>query len=599
MFNKILDVARSSEYDFRQTANPNDPLKHLFADWVDYYRLKWSIAHVLQPKSILEVGVRFGYSALAFLNACPQSSYLGIDLDSDSFGGVKGAIRWAEEITRPFKSEFIIGDTQQMSRFPGQIYDLIHVDGQQDGDGSWHDLQMALQQARWILADGFFWTEQNFAAISQFLYRYRDLIQFYGVIPGYAGELLIKTSPEYLKSDTPVEGRTTSRGIRESFTSSYYLQECGGFEEYKQSGGKFLNDARLQALATVAAMRNPQRVLDLGCGRGELTHFFADQGAQVMAVDYSNAAIELCEKTFEGEPTLRNQVHLVCANICEVRLSGVFDAITASDVIQHLSPAELEVLYRRVSQHLAQTGLFVLHTSPNLWYYKYHYARRRRLAELIGAYLPPQPRTRSELLMHINEQSPRVLKQSLQRYFNNVLVWFGEPGRPIRSMLEKMSHWELAASRDLFAVASHSFIDMEELKQGFLCWPLPLAELDRIQLRVSNVPTVVAPASEFSVLVHMSNESPSAISSCPPNPIHISYHWLQEDAHGILVFDGERSGIKPPLYSGARRHLNVRVRAPMQTGTFVLRLTLVQELVRWFDNPPLSVKSDVHIRVGN
>ena len=44
----IAEAAHST-YDFRDNACPADPLRHLFSEWVPYYRLKWAIAHALQP----------------------------------------------------------------------------------------------------------------------------------------------------------------------------------------------------------------------------------------------------------------------------------------------------------------------------------------------------------------------------------------------------------------------------------------------------------------------------------------------------------------------------------------------------------------------
>ncbi len=79
MIERIIRAYEESNYDFRQYANLADPLRDLFPEWVDYYRMKWAIAKVLQPESILEVGVRFGYSARAFLEACPDAVYTGID----------------------------------------------------------------------------------------------------------------------------------------------------------------------------------------------------------------------------------------------------------------------------------------------------------------------------------------------------------------------------------------------------------------------------------------------------------------------------------------------------------------------------------------
>jgi hypothetical protein len=87
MLDEILNIARESKYDFRETAFPEDPLKHLFPDWISYYKLKWAVARVLQPRSILEIGVGYGYSALAFLNASPSARYVDIDFESPIFGG--------------------------------------------------------------------------------------------------------------------------------------------------------------------------------------------------------------------------------------------------------------------------------------------------------------------------------------------------------------------------------------------------------------------------------------------------------------------------------------------------------------------------------
>src|SRR4051794_5262627 len=114
MFQEIIGLAASSEYDFRATANPQDPLRHLFGEWLPYYRTKWAIARTLQPKRVLEIGVRYGYSALAFLDACPEAQYLGIDIDSDLYGGENGAIAWARQATSEYNADFLVADSQQL-----------------------------------------------------------------------------------------------------------------------------------------------------------------------------------------------------------------------------------------------------------------------------------------------------------------------------------------------------------------------------------------------------------------------------------------------------------------------------------------------------
>src|SRR5271163_2412703 len=97
MLDQILDLANRCSYDFRLSACLADPLAYRFEEWVPYYRTKWAIAAVLQPKRILEIGVRFGYSAMAFLDACPSASYLGIDINAEANGGCRDAVFWARQ----------------------------------------------------------------------------------------------------------------------------------------------------------------------------------------------------------------------------------------------------------------------------------------------------------------------------------------------------------------------------------------------------------------------------------------------------------------------------------------------------------------------
>lgn len=611
MFESIIQQAQQTDYDFRQTANPDDGLVHLFSEWVDYYKLKWAVTHVLQPASILEIGVRFGYSAAAFLHGHSAAHYVGIDLDTDSFGGKKGAINWAKEITQEFATKFIVADTQKMKRFPGDIYDLVHVDGQQDGDSSFHDLELAIKQGRYVLLDGYLWTRQNFIAVSDFLFKYADLLDFYGVIPGYAGELLIKVSEEYLKEVNEIHhGKVSSSlAIRKTYTNEYYTQDCGGFDAYKKNQGKKLEDPRLQAVAAIASLKKSGSVIDIGCGRGELAYYFAKQGFTVTAIDYSQSAIELAEQCFESEDHLKQQVQFHCDNCCTIKFSEKYDLAVASDVIEHLAFEEVEELYKKVAQSINQDGLFVLHTFPNLWYYRYEYPRRKKIAASVGAYLPPQPRSRYELLMHINEQSPRILKKQLSKYFKYVLLWFADPQNPGGSLVNKFSIREISATPSLFAIASHKPINQEQVKNRLQMPPLPYISKGGIELLAKDYPDEVLVNSEFYIQLEIINYSNFILNSYAPNPTHISYHWMDEQAKSYILFDGERTKIFPPLDRAedivfqpllgkiTKGSYLARIKAILEKGNYILRVTLVQEGVQWFDLAPTQLSKDIPIKI--
>lgn len=587
MIQEILKKWRQCDFDFRIFTCPEDELSHHFDSWVPYYRLKYAIAQVLDPQTILEIGVRYGYSAAAFMNACPSATYTGIDLDVDTYGGTKGAIDWARKILPPERSNLIVADTQKMSRLPGGHYDLIHVDGQQDEEAVYHDLEMALNQSSHALVDGYLWTEKNFRGVNEFILHHKDLIEFYWVIPGYAGELLIKfqdSRAKWNECNLESAARTTSSGVlRSSYTEAYFLQDCDGYDSFKHTKGKGITNPRLQSMLELGNLSQPKRLLDLGCGRGELAYQFAKIGCEVTAVDYSEAAISLAKSCFTGESEVEDRVRFLCGNACEMVFDGEFDAILASDLIEHLSPEEVLRLYENVARNLAEGGLFGVHTYPNKWFYQYEHARKRRIAKTIGAYLPVNPRSRYERMMHINEQSPRVLKKQLSEYFPHVLMWFGSPSDSGGSLLRDYTIKDLAAARDLFALASTRPIDQPEVMSLWQMQRLENEAARHIELKLVHCPDAIRRGEFFQVQVEIRNLSRRRLSNCQPYPVHIAYHWWNPCTGEYSVFDGRRSGIIPSLAAGQTRIFDADITAPECTEHLVLQMRLVQENVLWIE----------------
>lgn len=389
----------------------------------------------------------------------------------------------------------------------------------------------------------------------------------------------------------------SSLDICHDYTSEYYIKDCGGFDTYEKNQGKILEDPRLQAVTAIASLKKQGCVLDLGCGRGEITYYFAYHGFKVTAIDYTQIAIDLAQKCFSGEDNLKAKVQFYCDNVCTVPLQEQYDLAVASDVIEHLSSTEVDSLYKKVAKHLKSDGLFILHTFPNLWYYQYEYPRKRKIAASVGAYLPIQPRTNYEILMHINEQSPRVMKRQLSKYFKNVLIWFGDSWNPGGSLLTKFSKQQMRTATDLFAIASDQPINQEQLKTLFRMEPLPPISAGKLNLVVTKHPFIVKANTEFNVDLEITNYTNFIINSYLPNPIHISYHWLDEKATTSIVMVAGRSRISPPLSPLEQINYKVRIKALDKQGKYVLRMTLVQEFVRWFDQKPEQLMYDISILI--
>lgn len=116
-------------------------------EWHEHYRLKGRIARAFQPRKILEVGVRYGYSAHAFLSSCePGIQYVGVDSDDPEHNCMgEPTCQWASDMLRRTcpKSEVTIHrfDTQKgvLATYPGE-FDLVHIDAAHDYHGALKDM---------------------------------------------------------------------------------------------------------------------------------------------------------------------------------------------------------------------------------------------------------------------------------------------------------------------------------------------------------------------------------------------------------------------------------------------------------------------------
>lgn len=151
---------RGQAYDHRPFIFEGEPhpevlARHRTEDYrVSYACFKYTVAWILQPKSIIEIGVRSGVSALAFLHACPAANFLGIDSDLDArMDGVDycaHTLKMFEEAG--FKARIEKADSQELTGL--YMADFIHIDGCHSRLGAYHDVSLAIKaKIPWILVD--------------------------------------------------------------------------------------------------------------------------------------------------------------------------------------------------------------------------------------------------------------------------------------------------------------------------------------------------------------------------------------------------------------------------------------------------------------
>jgi hypothetical protein len=186
-----------------------DPAK-LFAQWVKddphqpeegtarYYETKAQIAAFIKPKRVVEIGVRAGYSALAFYMGHPYEEFYGMDMDEGGWGGVKGYMEHAKlrlgDLSLSVMARLEKVNTQEIKVLPehAQRADLFHVDGDHTPKGTAHDILLGLTSgARYVVVDDYDYTEYVREG-ADWAIRAFGLQAWYAGDQGYRGNVVIQ-----------------------------------------------------------------------------------------------------------------------------------------------------------------------------------------------------------------------------------------------------------------------------------------------------------------------------------------------------------------------------------------------------------------------
>jgi len=168
-------------------------------DFWEYYAEKFRICRLYGPARIAEIGVRYGYSAFAFLCASPAASYTGYDLIDGGHGGVRKDTfprvrRLLADSFPDAKIELLHSDTRALDSLGGP-YDFFHVDGDHSIHAVVHDIEIAFESltpAGVILIDDYEYINGVKVATDRFISANRPRIEQFGSIESLRGEMLIR-----------------------------------------------------------------------------------------------------------------------------------------------------------------------------------------------------------------------------------------------------------------------------------------------------------------------------------------------------------------------------------------------------------------------
>jgi hypothetical protein len=119
----------------------------------------------------------------------------------------------------------------------------------------------------------------------------------------------------------------------------------------------------------------------------------------------------------------------------------------------------------------------------------------------------------------------------------------------------------------------------------------PLTASACAQVNLTNA-RVSAPLLDGYLLVQCEvvNETSQRLGFYDPAPIQLSYRWIDSDGN-TAVLEGLRTPLVPSIDPGKSEIYELKVAAPRDPGEYRLRITLVQEGVRWFDELPGTASS--------
>lgn len=252
----------------------------------------------------------------------------------------------------------------------------------------------------------------------------------------------------------------------ESYDEAYFLRSCEGYAEFIASEGVHLSRRLNQALR-VAEVTSGMRVLDIGCGRGEILHFCAKLGARACGVDYAPVAVRMAHRLTRRDEDTQDAVSVYMADAKGLPFPAAsFDRVLMFDLVEHLHPWELERALVEARRVLRPGGRLIIHTAPNAWYDRYAYPVVRFVRTLMdqGAEYPKDPRAiiPANLDVHVNEQSALSLWRVLRRAGFRAHVWLDTPPqnrqegwvfRIARYMLFNWPPFRWFFEREVFAVA--------------------------------------------------------------------------------------------------------------------------------------------------
>lgn len=155
------------------------------------------------------------------------------------------------------------------------------------------------------------------------------------------------------------------------YNDEYYLEGCEGFNYTVDN-----LSPRLQSVYDASLPYLTGKIIDVGCGRGELTIRAArlDSVKQVHAIDYSPHAIKLALQNLAKEPdTITDKISLHCDTISKFlsyTTTEQYNCAILADIVEHIPFEDAKKLIESIKSNAIIITTPISNAQPNerhLW----------------------------------------------------------------------------------------------------------------------------------------------------------------------------------------------------------------------------------------
>lgn len=103
-----------------------------------------------------------------------------------------------------------------------------------------------------------------------------------------------------------------------------------------------------------------EKILDIGCGEGELVGLLVESGAEVTGVDYVQETLDTAQKHVPKGTFMKGDMRALSF------ADALFDKAVALGVVGYVAPDELPKAFREAHRVLRPGGMLIIRTSPPL-----------------------------------------------------------------------------------------------------------------------------------------------------------------------------------------------------------------------------------------